>query len=223
MDDGSLDKSAVVILGVGPVVVRRTEGTPLDLNNFPEDYGGDRFREGKEVSEESSTTATAEAPDSKRETEILNRARQLVFSNENLAGQGLFLGCNMPPMATGNFSQPVYTRLPSPSSSSMLPQQPLQPYLYPSSSRFLSFPSPYPPPTNDYYVGHVLSPHRPMNPSYSNDSNYTCIGAPINVQAPNAADHSLRFNQANGLNWNCGDGDGPDLDGSPMDRFRNDY
>ncbi|XP_058088466.1 zinc finger protein STAMENLESS 1-like isoform X2 [Magnolia sinica] len=222
----------------------RPEGTPLDLNNLPEEYGGDRYREGKEVSEESSTTATAEPTDAKRETETLNRARQLVFNNENLGGQGPLLGCNIPSIPTVNFNQrgamgdpslpfrPVYTRLPSPSSPSMLSQPPLQPYLYTSSSpRLLSFPSPYPPnPMNDYYIGHVLNPHHPTNPSYTRESNYTCIGAPVTthgfpaegIRPPPPMD-GLRCNQGDGLNWNCGNADGPELDVSPMDRFRSEY
>ncbi|GAV72426.1 hypothetical protein CFOL_v3_15914, partial [Cephalotus follicularis] len=139
-----------------------------------------------------------------RETETLNRARQLVFSTDNLTAPG-HLGCH--PMAapggyhpTGNVGDPTlpYRSLYPPrlfsgsSSSSLLPQQPPQnqPYHYPSPTRLTSYTSQYPShpaPINDYYVGHVLSgnntsqfPHH-QNLNYMNapDSNYTCIGAPV--------------------------------------------
>ncbi|XP_042492607.1 zinc finger protein JAGGED-like [Macadamia integrifolia] len=139
-----------------------------------------------------------------RETETLNRARQLVFSNETLAAQGVpHLGFRDLQMCSGQQIpsmpfRPVYqTRIfpGSSSSSSILPPQPPppppppspphhpQPYLY-SSSRFVSFPSqqyrpPPPPPShplNDYVVGHVL----PSNNNNRNpNQNYTCIGAPL--------------------------------------------
>ncbi|XP_068638651.1 zinc finger protein STAMENLESS 1-like [Aristolochia californica] len=214
----------------------REEGSPLDLNNLPEEYG-ERYREGKQVLEESST-ASAEASDSnrhrkkksggkegkdecekvyecrfcslkfcksqalgghmnrhrqERETETLNRARQLVFSNESLAAQGPLshLGCSAQTIPSGNFHQrgvmgdpslplrTVYTRLPSPSSPSILP--PPQPYMYPSSSRLLSYPSSYPAPVTDYFIGHVVpnSSHHHQHQSYGAEPNYTCMGAPI--------------------------------------------
>ncbi|KAF9588587.1 hypothetical protein IFM89_013439 [Coptis chinensis] len=116
-----------------------------------------------------------------RETETLNRARQLVFSNDNLATQGgphLGIG-GMPP---GNFHQsaningepilPYRSAYPArifPSSSpNMLspiqpptpPPPPPQAYLYTPTSRLMSFPPShhYPPqyPMNEYFVGHVL-------------------------------------------------------------------
>ncbi|XP_057481514.1 zinc finger protein JAGGED-like [Actinidia eriantha] len=127
-----------------------------------------------------------------RETETLNRARQLVFSNDNLAVQAAHhLGG--PPIPHGGYHQggvdptlpfsPVYpTRLFSGSSSTILPPpQPHQPYLYPSPPHLISYPSQYPPPSghhavNDYFLGHVL----PRPP----DTNYTCIGAPIRHAYP---------------------------------------
>ncbi|XP_010263944.1 PREDICTED: zinc finger protein JAGGED-like isoform X1 [Nelumbo nucifera] len=143
-----------------------------------------------------------------RETETLNRARQLVFSNENLAAQGvphlglrdLNLGGGQP-IPSGSFHQsgnlgdpslPYRSVYPSrifPGSSSAIisspPPPPQPPYLYASTSRVVSFPShQYPPhPVNDYFVGHVLAgnSHRHPNQNYvgSAESNYTCIGAPL--------------------------------------------
>lgn len=126
-----------------------------------------------------------------RETETLNRARELVFSNETLA----LHGAPHPLSAqqgfhhqTGNMGDPspfraTYpSRLFSPSSSSNLtpppPQPPRQPYLYPSPSRLVSYPTQYPL-MHDYYIGHVLT--------HTSDSNYTCIGAPVR----NGSDVSL--------------------------------
>ncbi|THU64200.1 hypothetical protein C4D60_Mb01t23970 [Musa balbisiana] len=51
----------------------RTEVNSLDLNNFPEEHG-------KEAFDRSSPSTAID----KREVETLNRARQLVFSNEGL-------------------------------------------------------------------------------------------------------------------------------------------
>ncbi|XVE75198.1 hypothetical protein DITRI_Ditri12bG0076400 [Diplodiscus trichospermus] len=130
-----------------------------------------------------------------RETETLNRARQLVFSNDNLATQG-HLGCHPSyHPGAGNVGDPtlpfrsVYPpRLFSGSSSTLMPPpiQPPQPYLHPSPSRLSSYPSQYPTHTmNDYYVGHVLGssssqyPQQNLNYVGAPDSNYTCIGAPV--------------------------------------------
>uniref|UniRef100_A0A2C9VNN8 C2H2-type domain-containing protein n=1 Tax=Manihot esculenta TaxID=3983 RepID=A0A2C9VNN8_MANES len=133
-----------------------------------------------------------------RETETLNRARQLVFSSDNLAAQG-HLGCH--PMAPGSYPsgiadpyRSVYpTRLFSGSSSGLLPpappQPPHQPYLYTSPSRLTPYPSQcsHQQPINDYYIGHVLNNNSSQSyPSHQSmtynmvgqESNYTCIGAP---------------------------------------------
>uniref|UniRef100_A0A7N0U372 C2H2-type domain-containing protein n=1 Tax=Kalanchoe fedtschenkoi TaxID=63787 RepID=A0A7N0U372_KALFE len=133
-----------------------------------------------------------------RETETLNKARMLVFSNENnmstvhglpaqhLGGQpvgpnGGFHQSVLDP--TLHFrpaypvQQPVSMRLPaSTQSSTLLQPNPHQPYLYPSPPRphFIPYhPSQYHPSTNDYCVGHVLGTTGPEA------TNYTCIGAPI--------------------------------------------
>ncbi|KAM0964653.1 hypothetical protein ACFX13_021057 [Malus domestica] len=131
-----------------------------------------------------------------RETEQLNRARRLVFNNDNLAAPPPHLGCchPIPPggyhhtAAAGNNIGGADPTLPlrfpprmfSASSSNTLippplpPQlgvqvQPPQPYLYPSPSRPMPFPtsSHYPHhQVNDYYVGHVLSNNNTRTPSY---------------------------------------------------------
>ncbi|KAI5579735.1 hypothetical protein POPTR_008G121200v4 [Populus trichocarpa] len=139
-----------------------------------------------------------------RETETLNRARQLVFSSDNLAAPVAHLGCH--PMGTGSYHpagnigdpfRSAYTvpRLFPSSSSTLLPapapapQPPHQPYLYTSPSRLpASYNSQYPQqPINDYYIGHVLNNTSQTHPSHQNmnynmsasESNYTCIGAPV--------------------------------------------
>ncbi|KAL9453223.1 hypothetical protein AB3S75_008925 [Citrus x aurantiifolia] len=140
-----------------------------------------------------------------RETETLNKARQLVFQhNDNLAVQGPppHLGCH--PMTPGSYHpaghigdpfRSIYPpRLYSAGSSSTLispPPPPPQPpqYPYPSSTSLTSCPShQYPPhqPMNELYVGHVLSssphsqyPHNQSNLNNFMDSSYTCIGAPV--------------------------------------------
>ncbi|XP_022725006.1 zinc finger protein JAGGED-like [Durio zibethinus] len=130
-----------------------------------------------------------------RETETLNRARQLVFNNDNLASQG-HLGCHPSYHPGGSLGDPtlpfrsIYPpRLFSGSSSTLMAPtlQPPQPYLHPSPSRLNSYPSPYSThPMNDYYIGHVLGtssssqyPQQDLNYQGAPDSNYTCIGAPV--------------------------------------------
>ncbi|XP_010265127.1 PREDICTED: zinc finger protein JAGGED-like [Nelumbo nucifera] len=122
-----------------------------------------------------------------RETETLNRARQLVFSNENLAAQGVphlglrdlnlgGSGGQFIPTPAANFHQcgnmgdpslpyrPVYPPsrfFPGSSSTILSPVPPPQPYLYASTSRVVSslpVPAQYTPhPVNDYFVGNVLA------------------------------------------------------------------
>ncbi|KAF2317781.1 hypothetical protein GH714_041093 [Hevea brasiliensis] len=166
-----------------------------------------------------------------RETETLNRARQLVFSSDSLAAQGGHLSCH--PMAPGSYPsgvgdpyRSVYpTRLFSGSSSALLPpapppQPPHQPYLYTSPSRLPPYPSQYShqQPINDYYIGHVLNnnssqAYQSMTYIGGQESNYTCIGAPVGHGAFGAGssrgsvgsgrDGSLS-NQEEGLNWGRG-------------------
>ncbi|PON95944.1 Zinc finger protein JAGGED-like [Trema orientale] len=116
-----------------------------------------------------------------RETETLNRARQLVFSNDNLAGQG-HLSCCHPMTPGAGYHHPTAnmgvvadpalpirfpTRMFSASSSSnFIPPPPPPPTLQPSQPAYNLYSSPnrpmpfssshYPPHHHDYYVGHVL-------------------------------------------------------------------
>ncbi|KAJ4960141.1 hypothetical protein NE237_020051 [Protea cynaroides] len=180
-----------------------------------------------------------------RETETLNRARQLVFSNENLAAQGVpHLGLRDLQMGSdqqipsSRFHQstsmgdpsipfrPVYPTRIFPGSSIIPPPPPPpppppSPYLYSSSSRFVSFPSQYPPPApppphslNDYLVGHVLpSNHRNPNQNYrgtAESTSYTCIGSPLrhgfpsddgSVSVRGADDQSLRNQEEGLMSW----------------------
>ncbi|KAG2664129.1 hypothetical protein I3843_16G063800 [Carya illinoinensis] len=141
-----------------------------------------------------------------RETETLNRARQLVFSTDNLVSQTpshlgycqpIIPGGYHPAAGTAINGDPTlqlrYPRFFSGSPSTQLPppppqppQPPPQPYLYPSPSRPMSFPTPYNPQQhqmNEYCVGHVLGSNNQQchpNLSYGPDSStYTCIGAPV--------------------------------------------
>ncbi|KAK8993237.1 hypothetical protein V6N11_033340 [Hibiscus sabdariffa] len=204
----------------------RPEKNPLDLNNLPDDY----TRDGKLVFEEGSSSGSRKKKSggkdgkdecgkgsvrscyddgvlpmkrghvmktklvSQRETETLNRARQLVFNNDNLATQG-HLGCD----PTLPFRSVYPPRMFPGSSSTLMP--PPQPYLQPYPAHSI----------NDYYVGHVLGsgssqyPQQNLNYLGPQDSNYTCIGAPVGHGfGPNpsrsGADASLS-NQEEGLNW----------------------
>ncbi|KAK8605655.1 hypothetical protein V6N13_102429 [Hibiscus sabdariffa] len=157
----------------------RPEKNPLDLNYMPDEY----TRDGKEVFEEGFS--------SERETETLNRARQLVFSNDNLTNPG-HLGyvpsSFHPSDPTLSFRSVCPPRLFSGSSPTL---QPPHPYLHPSSSRLVSSYGSSQNPTHgmkDYYLGHVVGTSNNLSHSQyhqqnlncqgTSDSNYTCIGAP---------------------------------------------
>nr|XP_018677777.1 PREDICTED: zinc finger protein STAMENLESS 1-like [Musa acuminata subsp. malaccensis] len=127
-----------------------------------------------------------------RETETLNRARQLVFSNDGAIGlrDPSTGGSQIPP---GGFQhrggsigeacvqfQPVYPGLPNP--------PPVSQYLHPSSSsRSLPHPPAYQPPHPHYYIGHVISgssQRQPRHHGYSPDPSFTCYGAPVSHSFP---------------------------------------
>ncbi|XP_048502453.1 zinc finger protein JAGGED isoform X1 [Beta vulgaris subsp. vulgaris] len=157
----------------------RTEGSPLDLNNLPEDY----TRDGKQVVYEDTST-------SERETETLNKARQLVYSSENPPsiphhhphshlGSYVSAGAiyHQPPPPP----PPVYPTRPimfsGGASSTLLQQphnQPLQ-YHHHQSCLYTTTTPPRITPSGDYYMahGHALTGSSPTN--------YTCIGAPVGI------------------------------------------
>ncbi|KAE8702371.1 Detected protein of unknown function [Hibiscus syriacus] len=122
-----------------------------------------------------------------RETETLNRARQLVFNNDNLTTQGHldFRSVYPPRMFPG-------------SSSTLIPPPPPQPYLHS---------------IDDYYVGHVLGssqyPQQNLNYIGPHDPNYTCIGAPVGFGPSPSCGGATDFGgrdlstsrQEEGLNW----------------------
>ncbi|KAI3885147.1 hypothetical protein MKW98_002539 [Papaver atlanticum] len=148
-----------------------------------------------------------------RETEQLNRARQLVFSNDPLAAQGCtHIGLRDPNLNSGNrpimpavnfhhqggaaaaggdpsqqqFRSIYPARLFSGSSSTVLQSQPPshQQYIY-STSPSSRLPS---------YLSQY-PPHHLMNDCFINgvaESNYTCIGAPLGHVFPHDADRTSR-------------------------------
>lgn len=116
-----------------------------------------------------------------RETETLNRARQLVYGNEGMATGGAHMGLRDPTSAGGSQYHPVYPRLPT-------QPPPLQPYIYPATATHrlpynASFPPPHSPMVGEYFIGHAVtgSNQRPPN---CIDSNYTCFGPPLTQSFP---------------------------------------
>ncbi|KAL8105923.1 zinc finger protein JAGGED-like [Apium graveolens] len=142
-----------------------------------------------------------------RETETLNRARQLVFTNDSLmpptppplhlvgGGQAVQRGGYHPHHQSGDPYRGVYdhpaSRLftGSPSSTILPPLPPPPPHSYMYSS---------PPPhlgsftqsqyyntsqhmNDQYLIGHVLSGTNTQHPNFSQEiaNNFTCIGAPV--------------------------------------------
>ncbi|CAA0825610.1 Zinc finger protein JAGGED [Striga hermonthica] len=140
-----------------------------------------------------------------RETETLNKARQLVFSND-LAPTHLGYVSGGQPIShmvdAGLGFRPMYptTRL-FPTSPPPPPQT--APYMYtsppPPPPRLLSFHTQYPPApapplppatTSDFFLGHVLS-----------EGNYTCIGAPVGQDGGGSSDgvRDVTLNGTQGL------------------------
>ncbi|WOL02842.1 zinc finger protein STAMENLESS 1 [Canna indica] len=197
-------------------MVKRSEGNALDLNNLPEEHG-------KQPVEESSMTTAASADTSQRETETLNRARQLVFSNEGLAGatamgnslRDLHLGSSHIP--SGGFQhrgvdpclsfRPVYPRGPTQPSN---PSQ-MQPYVYPPSS---SHSLPYSPPS--YQPSHLPAASSNYYPAHH--PNY---GALAHSFAMEGRDGGPRSQEEN---WGCSYGHVQHMDSSSaVDRFRDNF
>ncbi|KAL0372625.1 UNVERIFIED_CONTAM: Zinc finger protein JAGGED [Sesamum calycinum] len=152
--------------------VLRPEGNPLDLNNFPEDY----TRDGIQASEDSSSSAGGYRKKKSgakvgkdeagkvyecRETETLNKARQLVFTND-LAPAHLGYVSSGQPIPHGGYHQVSSTMCPTRmfSTSPLIPSPPppSATYMYPSPPHVLSFSQhPAAPSVNNYFLGHVLS------------------------------------------------------------------
>ncbi|XP_072965783.1 zinc finger protein STAMENLESS 1-like [Typha angustifolia] len=168
-----------------------------------------------------------------RETETLNRARQLVFGNEGLAAVGApmsMMDVNIGGTQPGGFQhrgdpclqfRPVYPRIP-PQAPPRPP--PIQPYVYPSStSHNLPYPTTYPPPHpsvaggggGEYFIGHALTggPQRnPHHPNYGHDSSFTCFGEPLSHNFPiEGVPAAPPNNQQDNVNWRCSFGHGPHM------------
>ncbi|KAG8053566.1 hypothetical protein GUJ93_ZPchr0001g32906 [Zizania palustris] len=245
----------------------RQEGSPLDLNNLPDEFG-------KQAVESSTTTAASSADASRitkkkssggkedaakvyecrfcslkfcksqalgghmnrhrqeRETETLNRARQLVFGNDSLSAVGTQLsfrdvnmgGAAAPPTLQmgGSFRgggggggigdpclqlRPVHPRL--------SPQQ--QPYHYlsyapPSTLHPMSYPATYPAPprqqpavVGDYVIGHAVSAGDAPPPPPHRGS-FSCFGAPLTAPAsvqPDNANCNCSFGCGHNRNVNA--------------------
>ncbi|KAL1568428.1 zinc finger protein JAGGED-like [Salvia divinorum] len=142
-----------------------------------------------------------------KETETLNKARQLVFSNDVPPPHLGYVSSGGQPIPQGGYHQASSSiddgfRSMYPASR-MFPTTPAPPpqtvpYGFPSPPQLIPVP---PPPHNDYYVGHVLP-----NPCYGgpppNGSYYTCVGAPVSTRGLDAGGNPSVHNQDHeGLNW----------------------
>ncbi|KAJ0256813.1 Zinc finger protein JAGGED-like [Hirschfeldia incana] len=156
---------------------RRRDSNALDLNNLPDDPSRDFFPFFEEGSSSSS---------SERETESLNKARELVLRNDTFPShQG-------PPSFSyhqGDLITPFKPMMYPPrlfSPSSLLPPPPppfVQPYIYPPPPPLR--PSSFPPcHTNDYYLHNSGIHHQTVTNSSCGgrgppDSSSSFIGAPV--------------------------------------------
>ncbi|XP_015075743.1 zinc finger protein JAGGED isoform X1 [Solanum pennellii] len=156
-----------------------------------------------------------------RETETLNRARQLVFNNDNIIPPH-HLSC--PPIPHGggyhqstNIGDPTLSYRPPPpppslyptrlfsgnSTTTLLPPPPTQPphqpsYMYASPPRMVSFSShQYPAQTNDYFLGHVLSGSNTHSTSTTNNF----MGS--SALGPDHGNNNNNNNNNNSNNYTC--------------------
>ncbi|XP_057810657.1 zinc finger protein JAGGED-like isoform X2 [Salvia miltiorrhiza] len=218
----------------------RSEANSLDLNNLPEDYtrdgdssssaGGYRKKKSGAKDEKDEAGKVYECRfcslkfcksqalgghmnrhRQERETETLNKARQLVFSND-VAPPHLGYVPSGQPISQGGYHhqasssmddafRSMYPSRMFPAAQPPPPQQQQQgvPYGFPSPPQLLPVAS-----HSDYYVGHVL-PNSCYGapPPAPNGSYYTCIGAPVG--APRGLDGggeaSMHNQDDQGLNW----------------------
>ncbi|CAN6445019.1 unnamed protein product [Victoria cruziana] len=186
-----------------------------------------------------------------RETETLNRARQLVYGNDSLAA--LNLGMKEPTMGVHAFSGSYHhdPSLPYMSSftrpSPPILSQSLPPYLYPpqpapppsssSSSSSTSSPSPslsphllsfhscyrLPPSMNDYIVGHAVggSPHRHQQQQQWNSSN-PGVGGIRDFPSGCAGGETVGYYQVQG-GGSWGYQDEQQVGPSSINRFQSDF
>ncbi|XP_076924338.1 zinc finger protein JAGGED-like [Bidens hawaiensis] len=129
-----------------------------------------------------------------RETEALNHARQLVYTNDNLlpslphqlGGQPVVHGGFHHQVGYNMGSTTVYpTKIFSDTSATVIPPPP--PHIYTSPVSRLNNPYSSQYSINDYFVGHVCSGNPPPfsvqnltgAAAPDNANNYTCIGAPV--------------------------------------------
>ncbi|XP_066383798.1 zinc finger protein STAMENLESS 1-like, partial [Miscanthus floridulus] len=242
------------------------QGSPLDLNNLPEEYG-------KQAVESSTTTATSSADAvtrikkksrrgkdaaakvyecrfcslkfgksqalgghmnrhrQERETETLNRARQLVFGNESLAAIGAQMsfrdvsmaGAASPTVLGGNFrggaSATGGSSFGDPCIPFRLSPQPSYHYLYtapPSTLHPMSYPATYPGPprqhaVGDYVIGHAVSAGGSDALMQSTHrGTFSCFGAPLTAPpaAAAVAAGATNVQAADKVNCNCSFGCG---------------
>ncbi|XP_022683019.1 zinc finger protein STAMENLESS 1, partial [Setaria italica] len=161
-----------------------------------------------------------------RETETLNRARQLVFGNESLAAVGVsfrdvnmggtapaaMLGGGFRGGATGGGGGIGEPCLPFRQVHPRLSPPPPYHYLYtaPSTLHPMSYPATYPgpprqPAVGDYVIGHaVTAGDTLLQPPPHRGSSFSCFGAPLTAPpAATAAPPAAANVQADKVNCNC--------------------
>ncbi|XP_051145174.1 zinc finger protein JAGGED-like [Andrographis paniculata] len=144
-----------------------------------------------------------------RETETLNKARELVFTNDLAPAAHLGYVSSCQSIPHGGYQQGSMYPTRMYSTSPIIPPpatNPTPPYVYHSPPHIVSQ---YPvaagagAPMNDYFVGHALSGSSSYGSGRS-EGNYTCIGAPVGQGMTNSnggRDMSVLNQEDGGLNW----------------------